>query len=395
MASKIILTVILSVIVSEALLQLFPLPDPYASELGRVHRFLPGWNTLADWFEKAPPFVVTFHTGPLIGVSTTSVMFKVNRYGFPYDELKTRRKFKEELRIGIIGGSTVECAALDQGKRWPEVLEKRLSAEGGIPNVTVFNLGVSDQDTRSHLATVAQHGVKLDLDYLVFMLGANDLFRTDSGDPLDRDNAFLHRERLPASLFVTKSQLVRRMRVIYHHLRGSEYHVSPKEDAPYFSTIATELQDLSILSTARKDISTDQLVDYEKNIVSLAALARAHNIVPIFMTQPMLWKPVMNPREEAVDWLAGTVFDNGRRYRVPSSEQARALELLNRDLLDTCAVHRFDCIDLEKEVPRSLEFLYDSIHLNEAGAERVAGRVAEFIIRNQKTRNALLRKAQG
>jgi len=172
LSSKIALIAILMLIACEALLHLFPLPDPYSllrtSEASRVHLFLPGWNAYGDWFGKTPPFSVTFHTGPLLGVSTTEVVFSVNRYGFPYDESKAARKTKEDLRVGVIGGSTVESSALDQGKRWPDVLERLLSSEVRIRTITVLNLGVSGQDTRTHLATVAQHAVKLDLDYLIF-----------------------------------------------------------------------------------------------------------------------------------------------------------------------------------------------------------------------------------
>jgi lysophospholipase L1-like esterase len=55
-----------------------------------------------------------------------------------------------------------------------------------------LNLGVSGQDTRSYLATTAQLAVKLDLDYLVYLIGANDLFRTrETFDPLADDSALL------------------------------------------------------------------------------------------------------------------------------------------------------------------------------------------------------------
>lgn len=379
---------ILMLIALEGLLHLFPLPDPYAlsrtSETTRVHLFLPGWNAFGGWFGKTPPFSVTFLTGPLIGVSTTQVLFSVNRYGFPYDEAKAVRRANEYLRIGVIGGSTVECAALEQGKRWPDVLERLLTQEGRTRSVTVLNLGVSGQDTRTHLATVAQHAVKLDLDYLVFMLGANDLSRADPADPLDREDSFVSQECRCVKHFMMNFQLARRLRVIYNRYRGTEYYLSSEgTDRPYFAERAGEKLSLPILPTAKKDISPKALDDYEKNIISLSALALAHQITPIFTTQPMLWKPVMNSSEEAVDWLAGTVVSDGRRYRLASSEQARSLETLNRYLLETCTKRHLKCIDLEKVIPRSLQFFYDSVHLNEVGAENVARHITDFILSNQ------------
>ncbi len=383
--SKITLVLILMLIACEALLHLFPLPDPYSllrtSEASRVHLFLPGWNAFGDWFGKTPPFKITYHTGPLIGVATTDVEFSVNRYGFPYDEGKSTRKEKDEIRIGVVGGSTVECSALEKRKRWPDVLERLLASKTKTRTVTVLNLGVSGQDTRTHLATVAQHAVKLDLDYLIFMLGANDLSRTDPADPLNREDAFISQEHLIVKPFLMKFQLARRLRVLYNNRMGTGFYADAgTEDRPYFAVRAREKLRMPILPTAKKDILAQAMDDYEKNIISLTALAVAHKISPIFTTQPMLWKPVMSSREEAVDWLAGTVLSDGRNYRVPPSEQARALEALNRRLLDTCSRRHLTCIDLEKKIPRSLQFFYDSVHLNEAGAEGVASHVAESIL---------------
>lgn len=231
---------LLMLIALEALLQVFPLPDPDAhlrtSGTRRIHLFLPGWNAWSGWLGETPPFSKTFVTGPLIGVSTKRVVVTVNRFGFLYPETKAARKASQDVRIGVIGGSTAECAALEQGKRWPDALERLLSQKTLGRSVTVLNLGVSGQDTRTYLATVAQHAVKLDLDYLVFMLGANDLFRADPVfDPLDRDDAFASQECRCVRPFFMHFQLARRLRVLYHRWKGTEYYVrAAPSDQPYF-----------------------------------------------------------------------------------------------------------------------------------------------------------------
>jgi hypothetical protein len=213
------------------------------------------------------------------------------------------------------------------------------------------------------------------------MLGANDLFRTDPADPLSRDDAFLTHEDQFWKLFLMKFQIGRRMRAILNRFRGTEYYIDTGgKDQPYFAVRATEKLSIPMLPAAKKEITAQGLDDYEKNIISLAALAVAHQISPVFTNQPMLWKQEMSEKEEAVDRLAGTVVHEGRQYRLPHLEQSQALEALNRRLLDTCSKRHLSCIDLEKKIPRSLEFFYDSVHLNEAGAEKVAGHVAESIL---------------
>lgn len=391
-SSRVALVVIIMALALELLLRLVPLPDPYAFrrslEGRRIHLYLPGWNYYPSRVGETPPFAHTFVTGPLSGVATTQVAFNVNRFGFPYPESRVARQSDDELRIGVVGGSTVECSALEEGKRWPAVLEQHLSRAIDGRQVTVLNMGVSGQGTKTHLATVAQHAVKLDLDYLVFMLGANDLFRTDSAfNPLERPDDLVSQECRCGRSFLFRFQLVRRLYPLYQRARGAEQYVGIRgPDEPYFASFASARTSLPLLPTATRTIPPVALRDYEANIVSLAALAAAHDITPVFTTQPMLWKPVMTAEEQKVDWLGGYVVRDGRRYRYPSGENARALETLNRHLLETCSRQSLQCIDLEPRVPRSLEYFYDPVHLNEAGAAIVGRQVAEALLADSRKR---------
>jgi lysophospholipase L1-like esterase len=231
------------------------------------------------------------------------------------------------------------------------------------------------------LATVAQHAVKLELDYLVFLLGANEMFRANSSEhPLDRPDVFREQPQPGWKTVLFRFQLFRRIRVLFNRLRGTDYHVTEPGGEPYFAARIGEIQDLPVLSAGSVDVSESALADYESNVVSLAALARAHETTPLFLTQPALWKEAMSDREEAVDWLIGTVVRDGQRYRVTPAAQAQALEKLNKRLLETCARRALICVDLESRIPRTLEYFYDSVHFNEAGAERVAASVAESLL---------------
>jgi hypothetical protein len=126
-------------------------------------------------------------------------------------------------------------------------------------------------------------------------------------------------------------------------------------------------------------IKSELLDDYESNLVSLFALASAHGIIPIFATQPTLWKPTMTADEEAVDWLRPILEDRKPPYRQSSAESAREMEALNQRLMSVCNERAWKCIDLANRVPRSLDYFYDSVHFNEAGAEFVAKEVGRFV----------------
>jgi lysophospholipase L1-like esterase len=369
----------------ELLLNIFlPFPDPYKSVEGftKYHKFLPAWN-LGD---REPPHTSVFVAGPLHGVSTRKVTVSVNRFGFFYDETAGHRTQKDELRIGVIGGSTVECLVLENERRWPNQLQHYLANSFPGRLVTVLNMGRSGQDTRTHLASVAQLAVKLQLDYLVFMLGGTDLRRT-SGEfqPLTDDSAFLPvvvgTDRGFFKVLASRFQLGRALRLSIHRFQGWS-EPSADESIPYFQSALDKGKDIPIKPDPQTPISSEALADYESNLISLFSLASAHGITPIFTTQPSLWKPTMTADEEAVDWSRlGVIGDRTPAYRLSSAEVARNMDALNQRLMSVCNERGWRCIDLASKIPRSLDYFYDSVHFNEAGAEFVAKEVAQFLTR--------------
>jgi lysophospholipase L1-like esterase len=373
----------------ELLLNLFlPFPDPYKSVAGltKYNKYLPAWNH----YDMEPPYTRVAVTGPLAGVSTRKVTMSINRFGFLYDESVGHRKTKDELRIAVVGGSTVECAALENKKRWPNQLQQYLANWFPGKPVTVLNMGIGEQDTRSILATVTELGVKLDLNYMVFMLGANDLFRTrEVFRPLTDEDSYLptvlvSQERDFLKVLATRLQLVRGLRLALHRLEGWS-EPTADESIPFYQPLQEESRNIPVDPNLRLSFPPEALDDYESNLISLFALASAHGITPIFTTQPMLWKPIMTADEEAADWLRLGGVRNGQPIRMTSGEAARTLETLNLRLMSACQERGWRCIDLASKVPRSLDYFFDSVHFNEAGAEFVAKEVGQFLSRIERT----------
>ena len=72
--------------------------------------------------------------------------FVINSSGIRGDELADDQNY----RILAIGGSTTECAYLDQGETWPYLLQNRLARVMG-QKVWVGNVGKSGMNTRDHI----------------------------------------------------------------------------------------------------------------------------------------------------------------------------------------------------------------------------------------------------
>jgi lysophospholipase L1-like esterase len=354
-----------------ALWVLAPQPDPLERRGGRVHRFLPAWNYYGEPPLEAPP-----PEGRLNGVARNDRLVKINRYGFLYPEEKFRRSSRDEYRIAVLGGSTTECIALRAEHRVTAVLERLLQAEDPTVPVTVLNLGISSQATWTHLANVGQHVVDLDVDLIVLLVGGNDLVRARQDDEL-----MLIDPMFAASPSLTPAVLARwlslRLQTVRWLRKG--YLALWKQDSqePYFLPVVRYLTDVPVLDFEPR-FKAEALDGYEKAIVSIAALARAHDIDALFLTQPMLWRRDNTPEENGVFWMIQYQHE-GRLAKLAPGVAAHMLETLNARLLDTCFRRGLQCLDLAAAVPRSLEFFYDDIHFNDRGAARVAGEVAKAV----------------
>ena len=91
-----------------ALWLLHPLP---AMPGKRAHKYLPSYSAWGG------PRTVRSDPGPLAGVTPGLVENTTNSLGFLFPEERRRRTDASELRIAVVGGSTVECGMLAADKR--------------------------------------------------------------------------------------------------------------------------------------------------------------------------------------------------------------------------------------------------------------------------------------
>lgn len=341
-----------------ALWALHPLP---ATPPQRAHKYLPSCST---W--GAGPKTVRHDPGPLAGVTPGLVEDTINSLGFLYPEERRSRTSASELRIAVVGGSTVECGMLAADRRWPAVLEQLLAAALSRP-VTVLNLGISAQDTRTHVATTCQLVTHLEVDVCVFMIGTNDLgLATATGDPMGGSDCFYAPPKLSAALrdLLQQTQIGRHLA----HLRGG---APERRSTPYYEEAAAFQASLPLRPEAPRATPAG-LAHFARNVVTLAGICKEHGIAVLFTTQPSMFPPSPSPEELRAFWGC-----HDGRYRIPAEQFVALLTSVNEHLLATCASHGYPCADLARQVPKGLGWFYDQVHFNEAGARRVAELLVE------------------
>ncbi len=58
------------------------------------------------------------------------------------------------------------------------------------------------------------------------------------------------------------------------------------------------------------------------------------------------------------------------------------MDAFNERLLKVCKDEKIHCIDLEKDIPKNLDYFYDDMHFNEKGADLVAEKISNYIEKN-------------
>lgn len=329
--------------------------------------------------------------------------FTVNSLGLRGSELP---EDSSVLRILVVGGSTTENVYLDDAETWTGLLERRLDPLPGGRRVWVGAAGRGGMNARDHVVQVRRLLEQLPrMDRVVVLAGVNDLtvalaqadtFRAPP--PLSDSVAVLAQERrafaiVPGRLHESAAnapgtpwykrtavwQLLRRLRA---RAAARDERASLQQD--------TRAENVQRWREARQRATRSRdalpalgpaLAEYRRNLEAIATIGAARGVPVTFLTQPALWRADLDGVATRLLWFGG-VGDFQRRpvdeYYTPAA-LAAALETFNRTLLEVCAAHRLDCLDLDARIPRTTEFFFDDVHFTERGATAVAEETAAWI----------------
>jgi len=327
-----------------------------------------------------PNFGYIFNPDPNIfnGINGES-QFTINSLGYRGEKIKNP---SEEYRILIIGGSTSECLYLDDKETWPHLLMQKLNKTIDNKKVITMNIGKSGHGLRNNLLALKYLPDYYEPDLIIILTGANDvlfrLSRKDNWQPFD-ENEY---DRTESYTFSVTSKYSWKSTIIYNLYKIimlKSKNISP-QDGIGETLVENRLkrQNAENWITEIPDL-TLALEDYKKILERVIKLSKEKNSKLIYITQPYLYKNNMTEKEEASLWMT---YDFGEIY-YPIETMIYSTEEFNKKTLEVCEEHQeIFCIDLEKKVPKTLNYMYDDMHFNENGAMFVAKEISLFIKNN-------------
>ncbi len=263
---------------------------------------------------------------------------------------------RDRYLIMCLGGSTTEFADPDRGG-WPGRLQKLLPSTIGGKPVRVINMGRQWYTTQHTLINYELNLRQAKPDVIILMQSVNDVLQNADFSYISHD-AF---------------------RSDYGHFYGPVNRIIDRKGLLEF--IAEMIGGLWG-HTPRKLIVTKDfpgLPGYERNVRTLAELAKNDGTRLVFMSEPYLFKEQMTAEEQAS--LVLTNYEGlGRDRQWGPATGKYGMDTYNNKLKQIARDIGASFIDLEAAVPKTLEYFYDEVHYRVATFDLVASQVAKGLL---------------
>jgi lysophospholipase L1-like esterase len=268
-----------------------------------------------------------------------------------------------DIKILFLGGSTTETLYVSEKNRFPSVVERTLRSI--LPQtVNVINGGVSGNNSMHSIFVLLAKGIPLKPNYVVLMHNINDfalLSKTESYwiAPRSRsvlvkntDGNFSTIEDSSRNIFFNLIKLAKNILApnLYTYLRPRLFgDVTFHQDE--FEGFYKNYSDLDLGLMEQQ---------FRSSITSFVKISRAWNIEPILMTQG-------NRIDHDLEYFQKWVIKY-QRGEMTSKEFSDLYKRMNEITREIALEENVPLIDLDALIPKSNEFLYDTIHPNEAGS---------------------------
>ena len=216
----------------------------------------------------------------------------------------------------------------------------------------------------------------------LFLIGVNDVGRTEEPEAVDGSYNFLYNTMNPswrerANTAIRASELVNAAISLKRLWRATRLGVVYRPNYNLREAQHRQVSDDEIarrLDTVRKEF----IPPYVRRLRVLIEHCVRAGIRPIFITQPALYgegvDPVTGVRLDTV--VTGNI--NGQVSNGLAS--AAVLGEYNRALVDTAAQYSVSVLDLAAQLPSRNDLYLDLIHFNDAGSEKVAQIIASGLL---------------
>lgn len=275
-----------------------------------------------------------------------------------------------ESKIVFLGGSTTECIYVTENLRFPFLAAKKISEQINVPIISKSG-GVSGNHSMHAINLLVNKVIPLKPKVAVLMENVNDLnvmlyeknyWNKNVNRSLVMDTGMIaaYNRQFPSELIERPEGFLKNV-FPYLSLR---YAVAKHKWEHAKST--TAINEWSGSNTEKIAINTQQLEsDFRSSIKTFVVLCKAWGIVPVLMTQ-------QNRIIATPDRLVAESMKPLEKRGVKYADYVKQYEKFNRIIREVAQAEEVTLIDLDKLVPKTPEYIYDAVHVNDKGSSLIA-----------------------
>lgn len=292
--------------------------------------------------------------------------FRTDKNGFIEPSVVHKNPDKS---IVFLGGSTTECFAVDEEKRFPYLVGRLLEEKTGL-EINSINSGVMGNHSMHSIDILLNKIIPMNPDIAVMMHNTNDL------SILIHEGTYWNHHPF-RSLIIKKEG----MSALYF-LRDLKNLLIPnlyefiKEKINLGLILGTvinrQVVDEFASSRGKKmNLESGKMLPlFEKNLRLFISICRLHGITPVLMTQANRYKAQL---DSEFSGMVKKLQDKGVTYE----KYKGAYDSFNQMIREVGEEQNVLVVDLDQGIPKETKYLRDLVHYRTAGSVMAADMIAE------------------
>lgn len=292
--------------------------------------------------------------------------------------IEPSQKYEEpDKTIVFLGGSTTECQYMEEQNRFPYLVGVLLEQKTGL-KINSYNSANSGNDSLHSLNILLNKVLPLRPHIVVMMHNINDLA------VLMHYKSYWHNSPTRSTIIIDTSKSA--PFVNFKTAATDIFAILKNLLIPhlYGELVVKKLCKGSALEFSREEkLSLEKkyiLDEFGMNLQTFINICKARKIIPVLMTQQNRIAELDD--EESVE-LFKPLMDMG----IDPKAYKEIYNSINAAIREIGEINDITVIDLDREIPHTVEYLYDIVHFNDKGSILASEIIAEKLLNVTQTQD--------
>ncbi len=278
-----------------------------------------------------------------------------------------------DLTLVFLGGSTTACMYVEEENRFPYLVGNLLEQATG-KKITSINGGVPGNNSLHSLNLLLNKVIPIHPDMVVMMQNINDLAS------LIYDQTYWSQNPSRATIvdftFYKNMKGLKALSTMARDMYIPNLHAATRILSKKIFGKTRDPEDEFAHARGKKRVVDQALLleKFQMNLQTFVNICRARRITPVLMTQFNRFKT--HPDPKVLKALKGFERDSG----VTVSEYLDIYHKFNQEVVEVGRANGVLVIDLARLVPQDQQYIYDLVHVNDAGSKLVARLISEQLL---------------